>query len=110
MRSKVGSESPWGEDAWPRTRRPLPWLFATLLVMIFLVPFDAIRLNVAMPVSSDLDRFLVLALVGFWAVGTALRKQQTLERLRPAGWAVGIIAFLLVAVASIAFNVERITN
>jgi O-antigen ligase len=78
--------------------------------MIFLVPFDAIRLNVSMPVSSDLDRFLVIALVGVWAVGTALRKRQTVERLRPAGWAVGMIAFLIVAVASIAFNVERITN
>jgi O-antigen ligase len=106
----TGSKSAWGEDAWPHTRRPLPWLFAALLAMIFLVPFDAIRLNVSMPVSSDLDRFLVIALVGVWAVGTALRKRQTVERLRPAGWAVGIIAFLLVAVASIAFNVERITN
>lgn len=110
MPGSSGSGSAWGEDAWPRTRRPLPWLFAALLVMIFLVPFDAIRLNVSMPVSSDLDRFLVIALVGVWGVGTALRKGQAVERLRPAGWAVGIIAFLLVAVASIAFNVERITN
>ncbi len=110
MAAGSGSAPAWGEDAWPHTRRPLPWLFAALLAMIFLVPFDAIRLNVSMPVSSDLDRFLVIALVGVWGVGTALRKQQTVERLRPAGWAVGIIAFLLVAVASIAFNVERITN
>lgn len=110
MPTGVGSEPAWGEDAWPHTRRPLPWLFAALLAMIFLVPFDAIRLNVSMPVSSDLDRFLVIALVGVWAVGTALRKRQTVERLRPAGWAVGMIAFLIVAVASIAFNVERITN
>jgi O-antigen ligase len=85
-------------------------LFAALLAMIFLVPFDAIRLKVAMPVSSDLDRFVVMTIVVVWALGTALRKRQTVERLRPAGWAIGIIAFLLVAVASIAFNVERITN
>lgn len=110
MPTGAGSESPWGEDAWPRTRRPLPWLFAALLATIFLVPFDAIRLNVALPVSSDLDRFVVMAIVFVWAIGTALRKHQVVERLRPAGWAVGMIAFLLVAVASIAFNVERITN
>lgn len=110
MPTGVGSESAWGEDAWPHTRRPLPWLFAALLAMIFLVPFDAIRLNVALPVSSDLDRFVVMALVAVWAIGTALRKRQAVERLRPAGWAIGMIAFLLVAVASIAFNVERITN
>lgn len=98
------------DDAWPRTRRPLPWLFAALLVMIFLVPFDAMQLKVAMPVSSDFDRFLVIAIVVVWGVGTALGKPQSVERLRPPGWAIGMIAFLLVAVASIAFNVERITN
>lgn len=98
------------DDAWPRTRRPLPWLFAALLVMIFLIPFDAMRLKVSMPVSSDFDRFLVIAIVAVWAIGSALGKRQTVERLRPPGWAVGMIAFLLVAVASIAFNVERITN
>jgi O-antigen ligase len=98
------------DDAWPHTKRPLPWLFAALLVMIFLVPFDAMQLKVALPVSSDFDRFLVIAIVAVWAVGTALGKPQVTERLRPSGWAVGMIAFLLVAVASIAFNVGRITN
>jgi O-antigen ligase len=97
-------------DAWPRTRRPLPWLFAALLVMIFLVPFDAIRLKVGLPVSSDLDRFVVMALVVTWAIGSVFGKAEMVERLRPSGWAIGMIAFLLVAVASIAFNVERITN
>jgi O-antigen ligase len=98
------------DDAWPHTRRPLPWLFAALLAMIFLVPFDAMRLKVSLPVSSDFDRFLVIAIVLTWGLGTAFGKPRTVERLRPAGWAVGMIAFLVVAVASIAFNVERITN
>jgi O-antigen ligase len=100
----------WSGDAWPHTRRPLPWLFAALLVTIFLVPFDAIHLKVSLPFSSDLDRFLVTAIVGVWLVGTAIHKQQAVERLRPAGWAIGMIAFVAIAVASIAFNVERITN
>jgi O-antigen ligase len=98
------------EDAWPRTRRPLPWLFALLLATIFLVPFDAIRLNVALPFSSDLDRFLVVAIVIVWAAGVAFGRPGQIERLRPRGWAIGMIAFVFVAVASIAFNVERITN
>jgi O-antigen ligase len=100
----------WSGDAWPHTRRPLPWLFAALLATIFLVPFDAVHLKVSLPFSSDFDRFLVTAIVGVWLVGTAVRKQQAVERLRPAGWAVGMIAFVAVAVVSIAFNVERITN
>jgi O-antigen ligase len=98
------------DDAWPHTRRPLPWLFAALLVMIFLVPFDAMQLKVALPVSSDFDRVLVIAIVAVWGIGIIRASPQTVERLRPAGWAVGMIAFLIVAVASIAFNVERITN
>ena len=47
------------DDAWPRTRRPLPWLFAGFLATIFLVPFDAIHLKVSLPFSSDFDRFFV---------------------------------------------------
>jgi O-antigen ligase len=100
----------WDGDAWPHTRRPLPWMFAALLAMIFLVPFDAVHLKVSLPFSSDLDRFLVAAIVGVWLIGTAVRRQQAVERLRPAGWAMGVIAFIAVAVVSIAFNVERITN
>jgi O-Antigen ligase len=100
----------WEGDAWPRTRRPLPWLFAAMLGMIFLVPFDAVHLDLSLPVSSDLDRFLVIAIVGTWLLGTALGKAKVAERLRPHGWAAAMIVFGLVAVASIAFNVERITN
>jgi O-antigen ligase len=85
-------------------------MFAALLVMIFLVPFDAIRLKVGLPVSSDLDRFVVMAIVAVWAIKAAFGRTEAVERLRPPGWAIGIMAFLLVAVASIAFNVERITN
>ena len=53
-------------DAWPRTRRPLPWLFAGFLAMIFLVPFDAIHLKVPLPFSSDFDRFFVAVIVAVW--------------------------------------------
>lgn len=110
MRPAARSSRTRDGDAWPHTRRPLPWLFAALLGMIFLVPFDAMQLKISMPVSSDFDRFLVIAIVVTWGVGTAFGKREAVERLRPPGWAFGMIAFLLVAVASIAFNVERITN
>jgi hypothetical protein len=98
------------EDAWPRTRRPLPWLFALFLAMLYLVPFDSIHLKVSLPVSSDLDRFVVALIVIVWLVGVALGRPGRFQRLRPRGWALGMIFFLLAAVASIFFNVERITN
>jgi O-Antigen ligase len=98
------------EDAWPRTRRPLPWLFAALLATIYLIPFDAIRLDVNLPFSSDFGRVLVAVIVVVWALGAVLAKPEKVKRLRPRGWAIGMLVFVFVAVASIAFNVERITN
>ncbi len=110
MRALAASRPPAGLDAWPRTRRPLPWLFAALLAMIFLVPFDAIHLKAGLPVSSDLDRFLVILIVLVAVLGLVLGGPAQVRRLRPRGWATGAIAFLFVAVASIVVNVERITN
>jgi len=97
-------------DAWPRTRRPLPWLIAGFLAMIFLVPFEAIHLKVKLPVSSDLDRFFIVLIVATWAVVSLIGKDDGIRRLRPRGWAAGMIAFAFVGVASVAVNVDRITN
>ncbi len=98
------------DDAWPRTRRPLPWLFAGFLTAIFLVPIDGIHLKVHLPFSSDFDRFLVALIVAAWALGGLLGKPEGVIRLRTRGWGAGMIAFVFVAVASIAVNVGRITN
>jgi hypothetical protein len=97
-------------DAWPHTRRPLPWLLAGFLAMLFLVPFEAIHLKVSLPVSSDFDRFFVALIVATWAAGAFLGDRAGPKRLRSRGWAAGMTAFVFVAVASIAVNVERITN
>jgi hypothetical protein len=97
-------------DAWPRTRRPLPWLFAGFLAVIFLVPIEGVHLKVHLPVSSDFDRFFVALIVVTWAVGGLLSRDQRVLRLRPRGWAAGMTAVVLVAVTSIAVNVGRITN
>lgn len=97
-------------DAWPHTRRPLPWLIAGFLAMIFLVPFEAIHLKVNLPVSSDLDRFFIVLILATWAIGGLFGKREGVIRLRSRGWAAGMIAFVFVAVASLAVNVGRITN
>lgn len=97
-------------DAWPRTRRPLPWLLAAFLATIFLLPIKAIHLKIQMPVSSDFDRFLVALIVAAWVVCGLLSRGHSVVRRRPRGWTAGMTAFVLVAVASIALNVDRITN
>jgi hypothetical protein len=97
-------------DAWPRTRRPLPWLFALFLASIFLVPIDAVHMKVHLPFSSDYGRFVIALIAVVWLVGVVVRRRPDRIRLRPRGWAVGIIVFLLIAVASIVLNLGRITN
>jgi len=97
-------------DAWPRTYRPLPWLIAGFLAAIFLLPIDAIHPKVPLPFSSDFDRFFVAVIVGAWALAGLFGGRAAVVRLRSRGWAAGIVAFLFVAVASIAVNVDRITN
>jgi hypothetical protein len=98
------------DDAWPHTRRPMPWLVAGFIAMIFLVPFEAVHPKVSLPVSSYLDRFFVVLLVASWAVGGLIGRREAVTRIRPRGWAAGVAAFLFVAIASIAINVDRITN
>ncbi|HEX4308139.1 MAG TPA: O-antigen ligase family protein [Solirubrobacterales bacterium] len=97
-------------DAWPHTRRPLPWLLAGFLVMIFWIPFESIHMKVHLPFSSDFDRFFVAIIIVVWLVGTVVRDRSGIVRLRPRGWAFGVLAIVAVAVASIVVNVPDITN
>lgn len=97
-------------DSWPRTRRPLPWLFAFFLGSIFLLPIDAIQLKVHLPFSSESDRFIVALIVVVWAVGVAVGRGTGRLRLRPRGWALAMIVFFVLAIISIVFNFDRITN
>ena len=97
-------------DSWPRTRRPLPWLFALFLAAVFLVPLDAIQLKVHLPFSSASDRFFVALIVGVWAVGVVVGRGSGRLRLRPRGWATAMIVFFAIAIISIVFNFDRITN
>ncbi|HEY2479051.1 MAG TPA: O-antigen ligase family protein [Solirubrobacterales bacterium] len=97
-------------DSWPRTRRPLPWLFAGFLASVFLIPVDGVHMKVNLPFSSDYGRFLIALIVMVWLAGVVLNRRTGRIRLRPSGWAVGIIVFLAIAIASIVFNYPRITN
>jgi hypothetical protein len=98
------------EQLWPRTRRPLPWLIAGFLVMIFLVPFESIHFKVSLPIDPDLDRFYIGLMFAVWALTGIFGRDSRFRRLRPRGWAAGVAAFGFVAIASIAVNVGRITN
>jgi O-antigen ligase len=97
-------------DSWPRTRRPLPWLFAFFLASVFLIPVDGVHLKVNLPFSSDYGRFLVLLIALVWLGGVMLARRSDRIRLRPRYWAAALIAFLVIAVLSLVVNYERIAT
>jgi len=53
---------------WPRTTRVLPWLVALLMAVVFLVPFNDIMLDVALPIDLYLDRLVLPLIIAIWAV------------------------------------------
>ena len=69
-------------DNWPHTRRPLPWLLAGFLAMLFLLPFDSIILKVHMPANATLDRVLLMSML---AVFLASRRPTAIADLPDAG-------------------------
>jgi hypothetical protein len=56
---------------WPRTTRVLPWLIAFLMAIVFLVPFNDIMLDVALPIDLYLDRLVLPVIIGVWAIAFA---------------------------------------
>src|ERR1700733_1144465 len=94
-------------DNWPHTRRPLPWLLAGFIVMLFLVPFDAIILKVHMPANATLDRvFLMLMLAVFLASRRANNQGVPRRRLTPVD--IAVLALGGIVLLSIVLNIDRI--
>lgn len=84
---------------WPRTTRLLPWALFSFVAMLWLVPFDSIKLPVGGPVDATLDRPMLLLLIGLWFLSIkAVRTSRPLRR-SPVHWAFAI--FTAVAALSI---------
>ncbi len=96
-------------DAFPHTRRPLPWLLAGFLAMLFFVPIDSTEVKVSLPVGSQIDRFAIVGLVLAWLVFGG--DQRAFLRTRRSKLYVGAAcAFLVLAVASLLTDAGRIVN
>ncbi len=96
-------------DAFPHTKRPLPWILAAFVGMLFFVPIASTQLKVHLPVDSKIDRFAVIGLVisWFWLGGD----QRAFLRTRRSKLFVGATCvFLVLAVASLLLDVGRIVN
>lgn len=107
--SPIATQSPARDDAFPHTRRPLPWILAAFLGMLFFVPIASTELKVHLPVDSRIDRFAVIGLVlsWFWFGGD----QRAFLRTRRSKLYVTVaVVFLALAVASLLLDAGRIVN
>jgi hypothetical protein len=96
-------------DAFPHTRRPLPWILAAFLAMLFFVPIAAIELKIHLPVDSRIDRFAVVALVLAW-IWFGGDQRAFLRTRRSKLFVTAACVFLALAVASLLLDVGRIVN
>jgi GT2 family glycosyltransferase len=97
------------DDDWPRTGRLMPWLLAAFMALLFLVPFDAIDLDVSLPFDSKLDRIALVAIALVWCATTAVGVgAHTTRRPLLVHYALGL--FVAVAVASVLLNLAVLVN
>jgi O-antigen ligase len=97
-------DEPPNSDDWPHTNRVLPWALAGFMVMLFLTPFDAIDLPVSLPLSSTLDRPLLVALATLWLLTLAIVSGAARPRVKLTRVHFAVLAFLGVCCLGVALN------
>lgn len=91
---------------WPRTTRLLPWALFSFVAMLWLVPFDSIKLPVGGPIDATLDRPMLVLLIGLWMLSVKAVRSGWSLRLSPVHWAFAI--FTAVAAISILLRGESL--
>jgi hypothetical protein len=97
-------------DEWPHTKRVLPWALAVFVGMLFLVPFDAIKLPLHLPLDSTLDRPMVVALVLLWVSSLAVLSGNARPRVKLTRVHAALIGFFAICCLSLAFNGHALTD
>jgi len=92
---------------WPQTNRLLPWALFGFIAMLWLVPFDSIKLPVGGPVDATLDRPLLVLLVGLWLLASETGRGRRI-RNSPIHWAFAI--FIAVAIVSVLVHAEALVR
>jgi O-antigen ligase len=107
-REAAADARPLGGD-WPNTTRPLPWLIAGFLAMVWLTPFESVNLPISLPFDSHLDRLALGILVVAWIGAIAVGAERG-PRLRPSAVDLGVVAFMGVVVLGVLANAEVLSN
>jgi hypothetical protein len=102
-------EKALAQDAFPYTRRPLPWVLAAFMAMLFFVPVDSTELKIPLPVGSQIDRFAIVGMVLAW-VWFGGDQRAFLRTRRSKLYCTAACIFLVIAVASLLLDAGRIVN
>jgi uncharacterized membrane protein len=103
-------DAPPSSDDWPHTTRVLPWALAGFMVMLFLVPFDAIDLPVSLPLTSTLDRPLLVALALLWLSSLAIVSGAARPRLKLTRVHFAVLAFLGVCLVGVVLDGQALAS
>lgn len=96
-------------DDWPRTTRPLPWMLAFFVALIWLVPVDSISLTVSLPFDLHLDRIVLPFILLTWGMGLAVGGGNV-RGLRLTAIHIAIASFLLVCFLSVIVNANALNQ
>ncbi len=93
---------------WPHTTRILPWALFGFVAMLWLVPFDSIKLPIGGPVDATLDRPLLVLLAGAWLLASDTLGKRSETRMSPVHWAFAI--FIGIAIVSVLVHAEALVR
>jgi hypothetical protein len=97
------------DDCWPRTTRPLPWMLAGLIAVLWLMPFNTINLDATLPIDLPLDR-LILPVIAFAWLIALIAGGRTSPRVRMTWIHAALGAFLLVALLSVVLDAHYLNQ
>lgn len=104
--ARVGPESGGGD--WPNTTRPLPWLIAAFIAMLWLVPFNVVAIDVSLPIDLKLDRLVLPVLLVAWVA--AMIRQPGGPKWVFTPIHAGIAVFAAVAGLSVVLNAQELNQ
>jgi hypothetical protein len=84
-------------------------MLAAFIAMLFLVPFDQVKLNAQLPIDLSFDRLVLPFIVGTWAVALIVGGKVA-PRLRVTWIHVAIGAFVVCAFVSVIIGAHNLTN
>lgn len=101
---RASAPPPAALDAWPHTGRPMPWLVAAFMFMVYLIPFDSTLLPISLPFNSGLDRLVLIVISVIWLIVSLVGRQAPRFRHSPIN--VAMYLFFVVGVVSLVVNLR----